>query len=340
MPGSLNLFDGVDLTSSTEWASRFGAAIDTLQVHHTTTTSYDGARDLMDPGGRVVSSNGLMSNTGYLAEVVLLLMRAFTSGSVYDRRCLTVEVCNLTLGPEWLISDASRERLAQLAVAMFRAGILGSLTRAHIIGHNEVPGSYATACPGPNMLLDWIVARAQQIYAGGSGSGKDKHMRIVSAPWLPGQNTLPGAPVVGDYVSGASGAAGNPAVSGGRYLLVNEISGRSVQIRGTQSQIDSLGRFINDVPTFTEPQSVVDWVMSQLAKVAVPVGGGSGGTPDLTAVLNAIAAGEAQDAKDVQAVMAAIAAGEAQDVTGVTAILTAIGGVDEATLATFGFKRI
>jgi hypothetical protein len=84
-----------------------------------------------------------------------------------------VETCNTTLSPSWGISEASRLRLAKLAVAMFRAGILGSLTRKHIIGHYEVPGTYATSCPGPEMRLDYIVKLANDIYKGSGLAGLD-----------------------------------------------------------------------------------------------------------------------------------------------------------------------
>jgi len=166
MAGTLNLFDGVDLTAPSEYASRLGEKPQYLEIHHGTLTSFSGLKSLMAPGGRTVSANGAMSNTGWLDEVVPFWSRAFTSASAFDRKAFTVEVCNTTLGPQWGISALCRERLAILAVALYKAGFLGSLTRAHIIGHNEVPGTYATACPGPDMNLDWIVQRAQQIYKG------------------------------------------------------------------------------------------------------------------------------------------------------------------------------
>lgn len=167
MSGSYNLFDFDDLTDWSESSPRT-RAIDTLQIHHGTILSYSGLRSLMDPGGRTVSANGAMANDGRLGEVVRTFdRRAFTSATAFDNQCLTVEVCNTTLDPGWNISEACRIRLARLAVGMYRKGILGSLTRAHIIGHNEVPGTYATACPGPDMDLDHIVALAQQFYAAG-----------------------------------------------------------------------------------------------------------------------------------------------------------------------------
>jgi hypothetical protein len=158
-------FDSVNLTGPTEYATRAGAKIDTLQIHHATSTSLSGLRALMAPGGRMVSANGAMSNDGHLQLVVPVDRRAFTSATPYDRRSFTVEVCNTSLAPNWGISDACHERLAQLAAEMHLE--LGMpLDRAHIIGHREVPGTYATACPGPSMNLDRIVGRAREIAEG------------------------------------------------------------------------------------------------------------------------------------------------------------------------------
>ena len=181
MPGSLDLFDSQWLTANSESSPRT-MNIDTLQVHHTAYPSLSGSRALMDPGGRTVSANGLLGQDGTLYEVAILSRRAFTSASAFDNRSLTVETVNTTGGPGWGIDPRSRERLAQLAVAMKRAGILSGYHRGPggIIGHNEVPGSYATACPGPDMYLDAIAARAAEIDAGGdaSGEGEDDMQHI------------------------------------------------------------------------------------------------------------------------------------------------------------------
>lgn len=166
MPGSLNLYDQVWLTADSESSPRGSTVVDTLQIHHTAYPNLAGSRALMDPGGRTVSANGLLAPDGTLYEVVPLNRRAFTSASRFDYRCLTEETVNESGAPEWRIPVASRERLAELAVAMLRAGILKGLYRGAggIIGHYEVPGTYPTACPGPDMNLDWINSRAVQLY--------------------------------------------------------------------------------------------------------------------------------------------------------------------------------
>ena len=177
--GTANLWDAAMHTASSEYSTRAGERIRYLQIHHATMTSLSGLIGLMQPGGRTVSANGAMGNDGTLVEVVPLPYRAFTSATTFDRGCLTVECCNTTLHPTWGISAATRTRLAQLAADMFRIGLLGGLTREFIIGHNEVPGTYATACPGPDMNLDAIVREAQAIYGGTNQNTEDEDMGAV-----------------------------------------------------------------------------------------------------------------------------------------------------------------
>lgn len=162
MAGSYGLFDAQSLTASSEYDDRYGTKIDTLQIHHATMISIDGLISLMQPGGRTVSANGAMANDGTLYEVVPATHRAFTSATSYDRRCITVECCNTTVDANWGISDATHRRLGKLAAQMFQQGLLGGLNRTYIIGHNEVPGTYATACPGPSMNLDLVVQYAKE----------------------------------------------------------------------------------------------------------------------------------------------------------------------------------
>ncbi|HEY8588653.1 MAG TPA: N-acetylmuramoyl-L-alanine amidase [Naasia sp.] len=160
-------FDGRDLTALSESQPRT-RPVTHLQTHHGTVLSYAALRGLMDPGGRQVSSNAAMTNDGRLIEVVpWRTRRAFTSASAFDHNSFTVECCNQTLGPRWEISRAVHERLARLAADMhLDPETRMPLTRAHIVGHKEVPGSYPTVCPGPCMDLDWVTARSIDIAIG------------------------------------------------------------------------------------------------------------------------------------------------------------------------------
>jgi hypothetical protein len=158
-------FDSIDLTAPSEYATRGGERISVLQIHHATTTSLSGLRALMSPGGRTVSANVAMGSDGHRKLVVPIDKRAYTSATPFDRRSVTVEVCNTSLAPNWGISDGAHEALAHMAAEM-HAEFGMSLDRQHIIGHREVPGTYATACPGPSMNLDRIVRRAREIAEG------------------------------------------------------------------------------------------------------------------------------------------------------------------------------
>lgn len=155
-------FDFDDLTEITESDPRRGD-YDTLQWHHTVTTSYGAARDLMSAGGRTVSANGLMTADGRLARVVDLSRRAFTSASVFDHRSLTVECVNTSGGPEYGLSDATHRRLGKTLSEMVREGrsqlIYGP---GGLLQHKDVPGSYATACAGPSADSDRVLAYARE----------------------------------------------------------------------------------------------------------------------------------------------------------------------------------
>lgn len=161
--------DSVNYTGPSEYSNRT-MGIDTLQIHHATTTSLSGLRALMAPGGRTVSANGAMGNDGHLMGVVPENKRAFTSATSYDNRSYTIEVCNTSLAPNWGISDICHWRLAAVAVDLHRQYGM-PLDRNHIIGHREVPGTYATACPGPSMDLNRIVRYAHEILAANPAGG-------------------------------------------------------------------------------------------------------------------------------------------------------------------------
>lgn len=144
---------------------------DYLIIHHAAGTSLDVTLNLMQPGGRTVSSNWVLGKDGKFWRVVPENLRAWTSSSWLDDIATTVEVVNQSGDPTWGISEDQHLALAYLAVRLFREGHLKELSRRYIIGHNEVskyaPGtSYATACPGPSMNLNHIVELAIQIHKG------------------------------------------------------------------------------------------------------------------------------------------------------------------------------
>lgn len=157
-------FDAERLTAFSESSPRV-RGIDTLQYHHAATMSLDDLESGMEPGGREVSANCALDTDGTLILKVPIDRRAFTSGvASYDQRCITVETVNTSGAPEWGISDASHRRLGKLAAEMFKEGLLSGLFygTGGIIGHRDVPGTYATACPGPSYNADLILKYANE----------------------------------------------------------------------------------------------------------------------------------------------------------------------------------
>lgn len=173
------LWDVADWTALSESSPRL-ADVDTLQYHHSTVTSRAAARALYEPGGRVVSPN-LQLHDGVLYGICdPYTRRAFTSGvPAQDHRSNTVETDNLTGGPDWLIGMDNHNRLAQLMVDMYRESMLGGFYYGvgGLIEHRDVPGTYATACAGPDANSFYIIERAKVLHYG--SNRKDKAMRII-----------------------------------------------------------------------------------------------------------------------------------------------------------------
>lgn len=97
--------------------------------------------------------------------------RAWTTASSLDDRALTTEVCDQALGGNYPVSSKAKEKLAQIVAYMNREYGM-PIDRAHVLSHQEAYargyGSYATACPGPDLQasLDQIVVRARDIASG------------------------------------------------------------------------------------------------------------------------------------------------------------------------------
>ena len=138
--------------------------VDTLQYHHAASLSLAGLEDSMEPGGRRVSANAALDTDGTLVGKVHIGRRAFTSATPFDNRCYTVETVNTSTAPDWGISDESHRRMGKLAAEMLAEGLLKGLWYGvgGIIGHKDVPGTYATACPGPSYDPDLILKYATE----------------------------------------------------------------------------------------------------------------------------------------------------------------------------------
>lgn len=143
-----------------------------LIVHHCASTSNGNAEYLASHTDQTSATYCLLT-TAVLVGIVPEEQRPWTTGSYavgstrvsYDNDAITVEVVNSTGAPEWAVTDAQVEMLAQLAADLSTRYSWGPLTRANVIGHREVNASHRTVCPGPYLLprLDAIVARANAI---------------------------------------------------------------------------------------------------------------------------------------------------------------------------------
>lgn len=149
-------------------------------LHHGATTSADAIISMEVSGSRQVSSHQVVKDKRN-AGIVQEQFRAWSLSDAYwDSWAFTVECANESTNG-WTISAASQETLAQLVADWAkRYGFYphrdGDDRYWTVYGHREIytifGGSYATACPG-GMDLDWITKRAQQILAGDSGMEDD-----------------------------------------------------------------------------------------------------------------------------------------------------------------------
>ncbi|MGF3056139.1 peptidoglycan recognition protein family protein [Microbacterium sp. YY-01] len=148
-----------------------------LIVHHYGSTQSPEAawKRFNSPNDRSVSPNYQINADGSAYEVVPPRhYRAWTTG-VIDHQAVTCETQNTSGEPNWGISRASLEAIAQLfawvhqefGVPLQRGRVNSDNTVAvpGIVGHNETPAGKETStiCPGPSMDIPWIIARAKQI---------------------------------------------------------------------------------------------------------------------------------------------------------------------------------
>lgn len=143
-----------------------GSTIKRLIVHHTATTA-DQAGFFSTRNSRESCPTFYVRASGEVIEFIEPYRRPSSTG-LANTYSIAIETQNTSGDPTWGISEASRESIAKIAVWLSKLTELNGipvdiqLDRLHIIGHNEA-GVNATACPGPSMDLDWIVARAKQL---------------------------------------------------------------------------------------------------------------------------------------------------------------------------------
>lgn len=175
------LFDWVDFTSdcrprSVPLSRRNGDVF--MVVHHAYNRKVQDTIALSKPGGKTVSESCAMGPTtaGVTSPIYSVHVvpwnthRPYTTASSIDDKAFTYEVSNVDLNSPFPVAMEAKRKIAEFAAALhLQVGL--PLNRWHITSHQEVYargwGSYATACPGPDLqgALNWIVDEAIRIVA-------------------------------------------------------------------------------------------------------------------------------------------------------------------------------
>lgn len=101
---------------------------------------------------------------GDVAQYVRVAEYAWACGSTVGNVCsISIEMCNLTVGPDWLVSDATWKSTARLAGWLFARVIGYRPTREFLVQHKVWS---ATACAGPyiDRIYNQILELAQKWY--------------------------------------------------------------------------------------------------------------------------------------------------------------------------------
>lgn len=154
--------------------------IDRLIVHHQGSTN-DDEEYFKKANERSSCPTWQVKTDGTVVELIAPDKKPSSTGS-WNARSVAIETQNSSGAPDWGISDAAHEAIAEIAAwCSKQPGMSIELDRTHIIGHNETGA--ATACPGPSMDLDRIVARAKEIVAP-EPTEPDLDVVPVSRAWL------------------------------------------------------------------------------------------------------------------------------------------------------------
>ncbi|MER5888236.1 peptidoglycan recognition family protein [Streptomyces sp. NPDC001941] len=120
-------------------------------IHVTQETFQDAMRIFQDPARQVSSHYMVASGDGYVGQFVREKDIAWHAGNwTYNTRSIGIEHEGWVDEPEWFTDVMYRQSALLTAAVCDRYGI--PRTRAHVIGHSEVPGATHTD-PGP--LWDW-----------------------------------------------------------------------------------------------------------------------------------------------------------------------------------------
>lgn len=139
-------------------------SVDSIGHHHAASTSLGSVLAMMQPGGREVSSNYVISGKN-IVGVVPETRRAWTSGDPdADSRSITYEVVNASASPDWSFYQDTVESIIALDADIsehygipLRHGIPGFWEHRNLF--EWFKRSYATACAGPSFNIRYIIDR-------------------------------------------------------------------------------------------------------------------------------------------------------------------------------------
>ena len=151
-------------------STRRGAKPRYIVHHHEAGTSFEAVIESWRTGRKQGSCHITISNEGEAVGIVPEQLRAWSlSSATFDGFALVTEIENESGAPNWAVSALAHEKAAQVTADWCQRYEI-PCTREFVIDHGEVYTrhhmSYPTACAG-GLNLDWIVARAMQIMAGG-----------------------------------------------------------------------------------------------------------------------------------------------------------------------------
>ncbi|MBO9626550.1 MAG: N-acetylmuramoyl-L-alanine amidase [Microbacterium sp.] len=146
--------------------------IDRFVIHHTGTTA-EQLNFLSRCNKRSSAPTFYLRHDGSVIELIRPGAKPSSTGADWNWRSLAVETLDATGAPDYTVTDAQLEELAQMIawLATFDGRTLDgvpvsfTIDRDHVISHRETWSG--TECPGPYLQsrLDDIVARARVIFA-------------------------------------------------------------------------------------------------------------------------------------------------------------------------------